>query len=275
MPCWTAPVSYRSRPPYARELRFARYVQRSHRNGSDAPVVRPRARNLSASRVPPPHDSRHGRAARPVPGPRASAAGPGPRRASPSSERGRRPRARHCGGPPQRSAVCGLRSAGSGAAGADVRRRPRREPGARGGPGACPGPGRGAIPAAGRAGAGVPRPSRYARGHPAHPRKGARPRARRKRRKERGRRSRSADGAPLPGASAPARGPRACNGSGRCRVAAWTRGYVPPCSELRGFSADQRTRPRQDASRATDGYVQIIWDAPEWNPGGVRLVVTT
>lgn len=39
--------------------------------------------------------------------------------------------------------------------------------------------------------------------------------------------------------------------------------YVPPCGELRGFSADQRTRPRQDALVATDGYVQIIWDGPE------------
>src|SRR5690606_38229868 len=29
------------------------------------------------------------------------------------------------------------------------------------------------------------------------------------------------------------------------------------------FSADQRTRPRQDASVRTDGYVQNIWDGPE------------
>jgi len=30
-----------------------------------------------------------------------------------------------------------------------------------------------------------------------------------------------------------------------------TSGYAPACGELRGFSADQRTRPRRDASAAT------------------------
>lgn len=510
MPCWTAPVSYRSRPPYARELRFARYVQRSHRNVSDAPVVRPRARNRSASRVQPAHDSRHGKAARPhaaggglpllVPGPdqqgrarrqrprarhhgdpapavvpdaggrarrglRPRARGRDPRRRQRAGGAGRRPshvgddrqrvllqvgpepqgpadadqpvgeRGRwemppraggnRSGRPPGRLDPDGRRTdhvargrrrtARPAPAGPRPGRRPRRQ-GRRGrlrdGPRArrpadgrrapAPGgrphrrslrtPGRGLelkgvpvrieigppdlesgtampvrrIPAgtgtdAGAAAAEVRRSASWSTRSPgccpgywtrtrrcccasracgAGPARRASPRSRRPpppRRRAAGRGSpgrcsalrarsdgpggvgavsggRERAGARVRGGTryarhrrtrlltrAPVRAPRrapsgrrhapssAPRSGARPRravpgrasdrpgfgIAAQTYDYVPPCCELRGFSSDLRTRPRQDASMATDGYVQIIWDAPEWNPRGVRLVVTT
>ncbi len=227
LPRWTAPVSYRSRPPYARELRFARYVQRSHRNVSDSPVVRPRARNRSASRVQPAHDSRHGSAARP-----------------------------HTGG-----------------GGLDPLPPGRARPADRAVPVRCLVAEDGWVPGSGDVPGTLAVVARSCRRAPSRSPSGA-ARSARSRAGRPSERSRSAGRPPLR-RTAPACGPRPRIGSPGVGIAAWTRGYVPACCELRGFSADRRTRPRQDASMATDGYVQIIWDAPEWNPRGARLVVTT
>ncbi|GAA4780195.1 hypothetical protein GCM10023329_31850 [Streptomyces sanyensis] len=79
-----------------------------------------------------------------------------------------------------------------------------------------------------------------------------------------------------PGATAarPERARTVCREAVRAppRTPVLTHRLAASCEASVQFGA---ARPGRAASSATDGYVQIIWDAPEWNPSGPRLVVTT